>query len=577
MAGYDEAQLRMFALRAKRNEQTTLGFMITLGTIGIAYIVFYLVRQSGHWVRRRCRDPSSPSTLAALPRKIRKLTIQRAAGVPSLGHGVITTLFLALNLVCTFANLDSTMTTMTNIASRTGWLAIANLVVVIFFALKNTPLAFLTAWSYERLNCLHRIAGYAAVTHLVVHAACYSAYFCSINYCQKLLDLNDIYGIVSGSCWVLLALAAVFIRRWWYELFYYLHVGLWVVSIVTLGLHQPSLTKKIVYGTIVAGSMWGLDRIIRFVRLMVHSSNTATLTPLPNGGTRVTLAKSPLGAHAGKHCFLWIPRLRLFETHPFTLASADPLELVIASHNGFTGDLHKFATENPGVSVKASIEGPYGTVPDPSAFETVVLVAGGSGASFTFGLANALLRRTTGSMTKRVIFVWVVKYNSYLTWFAHHLANLRDDPRFVLQVFVTRSAKALPPLPAGFSGPPPGQYETGIVSEVLTEKGHVHRVRPVASDSSIDLEKSQPSSDNESVSGESSYGAVDLRNIPIRYHKPNITALIRDVVGGTRPHERVLITGCGPAQLMDLMRETTAESIRSDGPSIELHCEEFGW
>ncbi|KAG8425914.1 hypothetical protein J3459_008607 [Metarhizium acridum] len=109
------------------------------------------------------------------------------------------------------------------------------------------------------------------------------------------------------------------------------------------------------------------------------------------------------------------------------------------------------------------------------------------------------------------------------------------------------------------------------------EKEQVHRIRPVGSDSSIDLERSQPSSDSESVSAASSYCPVDLRNIPIKYQKPNITALIRDVVGGTHPEERVLITGCGPSQLMDLMRETTAESIRSDGPSIELHCEEFGW
>lgn len=295
-------------------------------------------------------------------------------------------------------------------------LAIANLLFVIFFALKNTPLAFLTAWSYERLNCLHRIAGYAAVAHTIIHASCYSYYFCSINMCSRLLQTSDIFGIVAGLCWVLLALAAIFIRRWWYEMFYYIHVILWIVSIVAVALHQPVLANKIPIATVVAGSMWGLDRVIRFVRLMIHSTNnTATLTPLPNGGTRVTLAKPPMGAISGKHCFLWIPRIRLFETHPFTIAAADPLEFVVASHDGFTGDLHKYAIENPGVPLKASIEGPYGTVPDPSAFETVVLVAGGSGASFTFGLAHALLGRVTSNTTKRVVFVWVVKYNCKLT------------------------------------------------------------------------------------------------------------------------------------------------------------------
>lgn len=222
-------------------------------------------------------------------------------------------------------------------------------------------------------------------------------------------------GIVAGVSWVLLGLAAIFIRRWWYELFYYLHIILWMVSIVSIGLHQPQLATKVAIGTVVAGSMWGLDRLVRFARLMLYAvNNSATLTPLPNGGTRVTLAKPPMRAMSGKHALLWIPRIRLFQTHPFTIASADPLEFVIASHDGFTGALHKYAVENPGARLKASIEGPYGTVPDPWAFETVVLVAGGSGASFTFGLAQALLRRMTSNICRRVVFVWVVKHNCKL-------------------------------------------------------------------------------------------------------------------------------------------------------------------
>ncbi|KHN94013.1 Flavoprotein transmembrane component [Metarhizium album ARSEF 1941] len=575
--GDDEAKLRRLAMRARRNEQAILWFMVALGAMALAYIGFYLTRQSSHWIRRTSRGATPPSFLAVVPRKIRKVLIQRAIGTPSLGHATIIIMFIALNLICLFAKLGTSGNVTTNIASRAGWLAIANLVVVIFFALKNTPLAFLTAWSYERLQCLHRISGYAAVANLIVHATCYITYFCSNQTCGKLLKPSDIYGMVAGGCWLLLALAAVSIRRWWYELFYYLHVGLWVVSIVCIGLHQPRMTTKIVYGTMIAGSMWGLDRIIRFVRLMMNSANTATLAPLPNGGTRVTLAKSPLGAHSGKHCFLWIPRLRLFESHPFTIASTDPLEFVVASHSGFTAKLREYAAENPGITLKASVEGPYGTVPDPSAFQTVVLVAGGSGASFTFGLANALLSRAKGGITKRVIFVWTIKYHSYMQWFADHLAKLRDDPRFAIQVFVTRSEPPLPQLPGGFSEYSPGHAERYIAKHAFMDRERIHHIRPMGSLATIDLEKAQPQSDDESVPPESSSCPVDLRGIPIRYQKPNVVALVRDVVGGTRAEERVLIAGCGPSRMMDSIRETAAECIRSDGPSVELHCEEFGW
>jgi predicted ferric reductase len=294
---------------------------------------------------------------------------------------------------------------------------------VIFFALKNTPLAFLTAWSYERLNCLHRIAGYTAVAHAIIHTGFYAYYFCTHDMCNRLVALTGIFGTVAGLAWVLMALTAMVLRRWWYELFYYVHIVLWVVSVVSLGIHQPNLGNKISIATVVAGSMWGLDRLIRFVRLMVNSANNmAIVTPLPNGGTRVTLAKTPAGTTSGKHFFLWIPRIRMAETHPFTITSAEPLEFVIASHNGFTGDLHKFAVNNPGVPLTASVEGPYGTVPDLSKFETVVLVAGGSGATFTFGLAHALLAKAKrNAVTKRVYFVWVIKYNCTSCYYTHAL------------------------------------------------------------------------------------------------------------------------------------------------------------
>ncbi|KAK2596642.1 hypothetical protein QQS21_006263 [Conoideocrella luteorostrata] len=581
MAGggeHNEAQLlRSFAIRAKKNEETTLGFILVLAGIGLLFTLFHLIRQSNHWLMRRTGASKLPSFITAIPRSIRKLSLRRAIGLPSLGHATIVTIFFALNVVGLLVNLDNkAMALVTNIASRSAWLAVANLLFVIFFALKNTPLAFLTAWSYERLNCLHRISGYAAVVHTIVHTVCYSYYFPSVGRGSMLLRTSDIMGIVAGGSWVLLALAAVLIRRWWYELFYYLHVVLWMVSIVTLALHQPRLATKVAIGTVVAGAMWGLDRIIRLFRLMIHSTNnTATLTPLPNGGTRVTLSKMPMGAISGKHAFLWIPRIRLFETHPFTIASADPLEFVIASQVGFTGDLHKYALANPGVPLKASIEGPYGTVPDPSAFETVVLVAGGSGASFTIGLAHAVLRRITRNTTKRVVFIWVVKYNSYLKWFADHLITLGNDARFSILVFVTRSDP--PQSRLGSDASISKEMEKISINNAYVDKSQMRIIHPSSLSSSIDLEQSRRPSDNDSIFTSSSCRPVDFHGIPINYQRPDVATIIREAIGDTSVDERVLVTGCGPAKLMHLMRETTTDCIQAEGPSIELHCEQFGW
>jgi predicted ferric reductase len=114
----------------------------------------------------------------------------------------------------------------------------------------------------------------------------------------------------------------------------------------------------------------------------------------------------------GTHCFLWVPRIRALESHPFTIVSVTPysLELVIAAYDGFTRGLHSYAINNPGVSLRASIDGPYGAVPDfARTADKVILVAGGSGASFTFGVALNIIHKLGDSRRISIEFIWTVK------------------------------------------------------------------------------------------------------------------------------------------------------------------------
>lgn len=284
------------------------------------------------------------------------------------------------------------------------------MVFVVFLALKNTPLAFLTSWSYERLNVLHQVSGYMTLIHVILHVSLYCSYFIQAGRPSRLLYTDEIFGMVAGLCFLGLAFSGAVVRRWWYELFYYMHICFWTVGVVTVGLHQPEFGNKIILVTCVTGGIWGMDRLLRLTRILMYSvSNEVTLQPLSNGGTRVTLKKPPLGAMPGKHCFLWIPKIRFFETHPFTIAATDPMEFVIASYDGFTNELHQYATRHPGVSLKASVDGSYGTFPAVDDCDKMILVAGGSGASFTFGTALNALQKMKADDRKTIIFVWIVK------------------------------------------------------------------------------------------------------------------------------------------------------------------------
>lgn len=72
-------------------------------------------------------------------------------------------------------------------------------------------------------------------------------------------------------------------------------------------------------------------------------------------------------------------------------------------------------------------------------------------------------------------------------------------------------------------------------------------------------------------------GTCALSEYPIKIGRPDAASVIRDAVKTTPRNRRVLVAACGPDGLMRVVRDTTAGLIVSDGPAVELHCEEFGW
>ena len=162
---------------------------------------------------------------------------------------------------------------------------------------------------------------------------------------------------------------------------------------------------------LIATSIYTLDRALRLSRFLYYMpTNTATLTPLvASNATRVTLTRSMAHATPGSHAFLYMPGIRAFQTHPFTMVSRDPVEFVISARNGFTKDLFRAACEKPGRRVRTGLEGAYGCVPNIMGYDRVVLFAGGSGATFTFALAVDWARRLDVESKKSLDFIWSVR------------------------------------------------------------------------------------------------------------------------------------------------------------------------
>ncbi|GKU01628.1 ferric reductase transmembrane component [Fusarium langsethiae] len=511
--------------------------------------------------------------VTAIFRHMRAPTLGNIPGLPSGGYNFVILGYLIINAVVTFTYLDNeNMPFLSNVASRTGWMAIANLLIVIVLSLKNTPIVILIASSYERLNILHRIVGYTTLIFAMVHAGTYTAVFGSQNFLERLLVKEEIFGMVALGSFITLSFAGAVLRAWWYELFYYIHISFWILAIIMTGLHQPEPGKKVLYIVYVSAGIWAVGRIVRFGRLVANGvNNTVTLTPLSNGGTRVTLTKAPLRSASGKHGFLWVPAVRALETHPFTMVAVDPLEFVVAAYDGFTQRLHSYALGNPGIKLKASVEGPYGTLPDIKRYNKIILIAGGSGASFTVGAALDMLKKLDRNTNIFIEFIWMIRNQAYLSWFAQHLETLHRDHRVSTKIHVTRASatESVPhrqPSTSSNASSSSTSIDPDPEKEVITQTSTVTATR-----SSPDLEKDGIPSPTSTTVHPSSGDTVVFSG------RLDIASLVKESVESTPSDKRVLVMGCGPKTLMSAVQNAAADAIMDNGAGVELHLEKFGW
>lgn len=177
------------------------------------------------------------------------------------------------------------------------------------------------------------------------------------------------------------------------------------------------LVSRVTYWIYPCFIIWGLDRLIRILRLVVFNlgfssefAMGATAELLSDDFIRVRL-HCPSYFHwaPGQMAYLIMPSVsRLsFEAHPFTIASvhgnifdspegqkprghAIPAEPVLGSsapfskeivffinvRKGFTARLKEVALK--GNKVKVFIDGPYGSSPNLGPYDTSVLIAGQS-------------------------------------------------------------------------------------------------------------------------------------------------------------------------------------------------------
>ncbi|PQE11215.1 metalloreductase protein [Rutstroemia sp. NJR-2017a BVV2] len=336
----------------------------------------------------------------------------------------------------------------TSLGVRAAWLAVAQVPLLILLAGKNNLVGFVSGVSYERLNVIHRwsarVLFFLATLHVIFLHLSWNAY--DLGPLEYSTDscIPTGWAVYAILIWMNISTIAP-IRDFSYEFFVVQHILTFFGFIIAVMMHLPDTalySRTYIYIPI---ALYLLDRIIRSGRFAWNNARpaSATLTALDGDVTRICVSSKAIKKWSpGSHVLLSIPKLGLGQSHPATIASTPTshdgdLVFLLKSHKGFTSRLLKSASASS-VSIlptkegsifsqsssvektkyTALIDGPYGNTPDFATFDTVLLISGSTGTTFTLPILLDIASRAHGPRlpVRKVVFIWIIKNTSWTSW-----------------------------------------------------------------------------------------------------------------------------------------------------------------
>lgn len=454
---------------------------------------------SAHPAKPRSWLLVSIATTCALTREASNFSIRipfkdRFFRLPTVGRASLVLANVVVLLVLCFYGLDlNDRWERENIGYRCGFVTIAQLPLLFLLAGKNNLIGCVTGISYERINWLHRWCARCFLLTATIHMGYFFADWAPYDYIGTQLKENTLVwkGVVAWAMLVWIVFSSMTpIRGWCYEVFVLQHLVSFAVMIGFIYIHTPVEVHVYIW---VPVALWWFDRVVRVLRTLYANISwfhptqrkngqmsgfwacKAEFTPLPHNTTRIVIQNPPISWKPGQHVLLSCHSVLPLQNHPFTISSISEdrrMEFLVKSERGGTRRFFKHAEKLQGLSVRpnkpqmktVTIEGPYGTLRPLRQFDSVVLLAGSTGATFTMPLLRDILQgwkemiapsqnkgslfsAQKGAVTRHVRFVWVVKSRGQLGWFSEQLSaifagfqTLQNDLKHIkleLTVYVT--------------------------------------------------------------------------------------------------------------------------------------------
>ncbi|KAJ4387208.1 hypothetical protein N0V93_007797 [Gnomoniopsis smithogilvyi] len=465
------------------------------------------------------------------------------------------------------------------VGRRLSSLALANIPVIWIFSMRNSPLIWLTGWSFATFNQFHRWIARLTVFELIAHAIAFTEFEFikggAPRYESMFEELWWQMGIVAMICLsCMLVLSMPIIRYKFYDIFLLLHIALAVVSFVGVWYHLEqwhSYFNGYLYPVI---AVWVLERLMRLIRVLVvlcfgsgGAGHAALSWDEAANIVRIDATDliRKLHPQPGSTYYLYTPtRFPFYPSHPFTLAvfpndttgyqqtetnngsqekngslsatvskqsgtgntrSDLQYRFLIRPGDGFTRRLQRYAAANSTIDKNNSVrlpilvEGPYTSgnlAPERSGCKSILVLAGGSGISVAISVIHRALA-TTKSNVMEVRLNWAVKRRATVESVVNEeLRVFSLDPRFSIQCFITD-----PSYQAGHSE---NESESGLVSSTA---------------------------------------------------RPNVSHIIENAVASST--DKLAVVVCGPQSMTEDARNVVSNMLKGGNRDVKLFVENFGW
>jgi len=482
------------------------------------------------------------------------------------------------------------------IGFRAAWVSVTQIPFIYLLSCKFNPISLLTGISYERFNWLHRWAARTVFLTVAVHWSFFFTEWSLAGFVKMEFEMMPMvkygFGAWSTLGWMILS-GFGFFRNLSYEVFVAQHICAAATLLWLLYVHVPAYARYNIYMAIgfvafdwVSRIVWALLRNTHLLDSVRSGAPgySASLEALPGDIVRITIGDAAFRWKAGQHAYITIPRLRPLELHPFTIANAcqnstdapaRPLIMIVKAHSGFSKALHKAAlrSDTSERTYRGFLTGPWGSPPDLHHYDSVVLIATSTGASFTTPLLQELVRRP-GCVSKAVLH-WIIRSKDHLNWYKRDLLALAEDAqsgplKLQIVVHVTTSRQGRPVTEA------PTQAKTVITSSMCAVDSNSESISSSGSVMSLSDEKAPLSSQYDESRQASSTLTVHSGV------RPSVESMIRPAVEGALGETAVVVCGgvAITAQTRTFVASLSDERAVHKGSGaqgIYLFSETYGW